>query len=130
MVVSNTQGEIYKLQKLYQVLTAAHCVVSRYVELSTIQVLAGRHDLRMTDKEENGQSRGLKKIIVHKSYKTGEAHDDIALLKVAEPFEFNENITAIRLPLAHGTHEGEATLFGWGSISLNYSMVFPSILQV
>lgn len=87
--------------------------------------------MRLTETEENGQSRRLEKIIVHEKYiQMDDEPFDIALVKVAKPFKFNENITAIRLPPANETQQGESTLFGWGSISTNLTAVLPPILQV
>lgn len=87
--------------------------------------------MRLTETEENGQSRRLEKIIIHEKYvQRDDEPFDIALVKVAQPFEFHENITSIRLPPMDETQEGESTLFGWGSISTNLTSVIPPILQV
>lgn len=86
----------------------------------------------MTEKEENGQSRSVEKFIVHKNFKCKNAGEceDIGLIKVAEPFEFNKNVTSIKLPPANEIPKGESTLFGWGNISTNKTAVHPSVLQV
>lgn len=120
--------------KFDQVLTAAHCAdfLRKSVNVLPVQILAGRHNLSLTEKEENGQSRSVEKFIVHKNFKLERkgACDDIGLIKVAEPFEFNKNVTSIRLPSANETPKGESTLFGWGNISTNKTHVDPSVLQV
>lgn len=96
-----------------------------------LELFAGRHDLRLSESEENGQSRRLEKIIIHEKYiQRDDEPYDIALVKVDSPFEFHENITSISLPPADETQEGSATLFGWGSISTNLTAVIPPILQV
>uniref|UniRef100_A0A336LVN6 CSON006106 protein n=1 Tax=Culicoides sonorensis TaxID=179676 RepID=A0A336LVN6_CULSO len=112
------------------VITAAHCVVN-VPPNHWLELFAGRHDLRLTESEENGQSRRLEKIIVHEKYiQRDDEPYDIALLKVVKPFELNnDTIKAIRLPPAGETQTGNSTLFGWGSISTNLTSVIPPILQ-
>lgn len=96
-----------------------------------LKVYAGRHDLQLAKEEENGQSRSLQKVIVHKNYTRLDVLPcDIGLIKVAEPFIFNKNVTSIRLPPPHDTREGESTLFGWGGISTNFTVIRPQVLQV
>lgn len=111
------------------VLTAAHCVVNRPAEVF-LGVFAGRHNLAA---EENGQHRSIALTLVHEDYPKNPIDDepfDIALLKVAEPFVFDDNVQPIALPPQGTQHFGLTRAFGWGSISRNFTAVLPSILQV
>lgn len=114
------------------VITAAHCVVGRPEGIS-LGIFAGRHDLQLSEEDEQAQHRSIELIIVHEDYPNPPIDDepfDIALIKVSEPFVFNERIQPIKLATQDKLHSGVTRAFGWGSISLNMTAVIPNLLQV
>ncbi|KAL7297636.1 hypothetical protein TKK_0009304 [Trichogramma kaykai] len=76
----------------YHVITAAHCVVSnrtRLVILDPISVVAGTVDLR---KPGSGVYRSAKWVFMPTDYvKTGYRANDIAILRLSEPFPLNDD---------------------------------------
>lgn len=114
------------------VITAAHCVVGRPAGV-TLGIFAGRHNLQLSEQDEQGQHRSIQLIIVHEDYPTRPIDDepfDIALIKVSEPFVFNEQVKPIALADQDKLHIGLTRVFGWGSVSLNMTAVIPNLLQV
>ena len=53
--------------------------------------------------------------------------NDISLLKISEPFTFNDVVQAIPLPEVGESFSGSATVTGWGTLSSGGSS--PAILQ-
>jgi len=113
------------------VITAAHCVVNRPADVF-LGVFAGRHDLLQSELDEGGQHRSIALTLVHEDYPKNPIDDepyDIALLKVTEPFVFDERVQPIALPAQDELHYGVSRVYGWGSISKNKTAVIPNILQ-
>jgi len=114
------------------VLTAAHCVLDMedgsptFLQLSSttesLQVMAGNHDVNWEADSEPGeqyrQKRKITQIIPFPKYAENNANDgrDLALLEVAEPFVFNEQVGPACLPRPGDTvNEGTmCTTSGWG----------------
>ncbi|XP_044019239.1 trypsin-1-like [Aphidius gifuensis] len=95
------------------VLTAAHCAV---YTASQITVRAGS-----TTKGSGGSVHTVSKVIKHEKYKTnmyGVPINDVALLKINEPFTFDETRQAIELfsfkeEIVEGIH---SVITGWGAV--------------
>lgn len=93
------------------VLTAAHCVDGG-VDPSTMQVLAGTHDLR-----QGGEFIDVARIVIHPAFGTSAVANDIALLQLEGRYDYPriELLTPDRAKLAEpGT---TATTIGWGLTS-------------
>ena len=60
----------------------------------------------------------MAKIVLHEDY-SGIDGNDIALLKLASPLEFNDYVSAIPIPASGETFQGYGTVTGWGRLSLN-----------
>lgn len=57
-------------------------------ENTWLKVFAGRHDLSLSEEQENGQHRQIQKVIVHENYFSQDDEPyDIALMKVTEPLQ-------------------------------------------
>ena len=67
------------------------------------------------------------KIVLHEDYSSSGTINDISLLKLASPFEFNDYVNAIPIPSSGETFEGYGTVTGWGTLSLYGSL--PDKLQ-
>ena len=78
------------------VLTAAHCVQNRLTH--TLVVRAGEWDTQTMSEIIPVQNQPVQKIIVHEQYNKGSLYNDIALLFVSSPFEWQENVRPICLP--------------------------------
>lgn len=94
--------------------TAAHCISSEVTE-SSLVVSLGDFDLSTTT-EAKSVARKVSKIAVHPQYNT-KTHDyDIAMVKLASPVNFTDNIQPICLPPTDFNATGKmATVAGWGA---------------
>jgi len=97
------------------ILTAAHCLdffKQLNTELMGLPVFAGIHELSNT---RNGQTRYVDYAASHKGYNGEIGSDDIALLHVSEPFEFNEFVQQAVLPSFREESSGRnSSTYGWG----------------
>uniref|UniRef100_A0A667WZB6 pancreatic elastase II n=1 Tax=Myripristis murdjan TaxID=586833 RepID=A0A667WZB6_9TELE len=95
------------------VLTAAHCINSRY----NYRVELGKHNLK--DTEEGSIALRAAKIFTHEDYNTLLSRHDIALIKLSSPVTFSDTIMPACLPdpgfvLPHGA---PCYVTGWGRLS-------------
>lgn len=93
------------------VLTAGHCLMD--VIPRTLTVVAGSNSVK-----QGGVERNVSKGISHPDFDSIKRINDIALLKLTEPFDFTDAIKPIE-PFEHpevnpGTN---VTVYGWGYIS-------------
>jgi len=108
-------------------ITAGHCVYGRdYDNPSDLRVVAGEYNMFEADGDE--QERPLKKIILHPQYNPGPQLNDIALLKLKEPLEFNELVSPAKMPEKGQTFEGVGVVTGWGT-TIEGGGPAPAILQ-
>ncbi|XP_055613244.1 trypsin-1-like [Uranotaenia lowii] len=113
----------------YHVLTAGHCYV-KYSEDGHFEVVAGAHDLTAAAAtKENEQRRLVESFTVHESYDGDVGPDDLAIIRVKEPFVLDEYVQTVSLPEHLEEFEGKAMLSGWGSISNSWSQEYPDTLQ-
>ncbi|KAB1272563.1 Ovochymase-2, partial [Camelus dromedarius] len=99
------------------VITAAHCVANRNI-VSTLNVTAGEHDLSYTEPGE--QTLTIETIIIHPYFSTKKPMDyDIALLKMAGGFHFDQFVGPICLPEPGERFEPGfiCTTVGWGRLT-------------
>lgn len=78
------------------VLTAAHCVKTWL--FSELVVILGHHDVLNLKKNETGAERKVKNVIVHPFFNSILLEDDLALLELEIPVNFDETIQPICLP--------------------------------
>ncbi|XP_026462775.1 trypsin-2-like [Ctenocephalides felis] len=105
------------------VLTAAHCISGT----ENYEAVVGKHDLSKSESSE--QRCAYKRTIVHSSFTGRVGPYDVALIELATPFKFNDNVKPIRLPLKDEAHSGQVTLSGWGSTSTTIFPTYPNELQ-
>ncbi|KAM9061124.1 chymotrypsinogen A-like [Sarcophilus harrisii] len=105
------------------VVTAAHCYVK-----TTDKVIAGMHD--MNSYREKVQVLRIAKIFRNKNYDPDTLINDIALLKLATPANFQKNVFPVCLPSASDDFPEGTTCVttGWGRTIYNASRL-PNILQ-
>ncbi|XP_059613173.1 trypsin-1-like [Phlebotomus argentipes] len=107
------------------ILTAAHCV--KIFDKDT-EVVAGAHSLSQPDEFE--QRRNHSKIIEHEAYLGGVNPHDIALVRLSEPFVFNEQVSKLNLTHTEPHYPtGQATICGWGSMSNTLNPINPDKLM-
>ncbi|XP_057551969.1 ovochymase-2 [Hippopotamus amphibius kiboko] len=109
------------------VITAAHCVANRNIA-STFNVTAGEYDLSYIEPGE--QTLTIETIIIHPYFSTKKPMDyDIALLKMAGAFHFDQFVRPMCLPEPGERFEPGfiCTTAGWGR--LNEDGVVPQVLQ-
>ncbi|XP_065722027.2 chymotrypsin-2 [Drosophila suzukii] len=112
------------------VMTAAHCTNGRPAETLSIQ-------FGVTNININGPNVvGIKKIIQHEDFDPSRQNaNDISLVKVEEPFEFNEvSVAPVELPsLAFAVPQtdagAEGVLIGWG-LNATYGSVQSTLQEV
>lgn len=101
------------------VISAAHCLVRAFnTELSDPK----RYTLRMgvIGRDEQGQSRNVKKILVHSGYTLHSptrrpSFHDIGLLIPDQEFELNEYVSTVKLPQSPIPYRGDmVTVAGYG----------------
>jgi secreted trypsin-like serine protease len=110
------------------VLTAGSCLLA-LPEDGEMVVYAGAHDFS-EEPTATLQLRTIDEQIIHPDYVGGATPYNIAMIRVSEPFVFNEFVQMIALPPKDLIHEGDATMFGWGNTSNTTTVNFPDILQV
>ncbi|KAH8270128.1 hypothetical protein KR018_004308 [Drosophila ironensis] len=101
------------------IVTAAHCTDS----LTTgVDVYLGAWD--RTNPKEDGQQIifvETKNVIVHENWMADTITNDISLIKLPVPIEFNEYVQPAKLPVksdSYSTYSGESAIAsGWGKIS-------------
>ncbi|KAG7165584.1 trypsin-1-like [Homarus americanus] len=107
-------------------ITAGHCVYGeKYDNPDYLRVVAGELNLEKDEGTEQGIV--LSKLILHENFDDFNLYNDIGLLKLSEPLNFNEYVSAIDLPEREYTATGDCILTGWGSLSENGKS--PDILQ-
>jgi secreted trypsin-like serine protease len=79
------------------ILTAAHCV--KYKIPGKLSVVAGDHD-RLHLEGNKEQFRNVSNIFQHQQYDWDNDLNDIAIITLTTPLEFNEYVNSIALPKA------------------------------
>uniref|UniRef100_A0A336LM00 CSON013641 protein n=1 Tax=Culicoides sonorensis TaxID=179676 RepID=A0A336LM00_CULSO len=105
------------------VITAAHCEERP----NNLRVVAGAHDVERLNGRE--QIRRSTAFIIHQNYDGGVGPNDIALVKVAQPFQFNLMVRAINLPQPRTYPTGWGLASGWGDMSRDASGNYARFLQ-
>jgi prostatin (serine protease 8) len=108
------------------ILTAGHCV-TEVPALGEYKIIAGITGLN----ENNADKQEINVIdkIVHPNFNGGVGPNDVALLRLATPLEFNDRVQPISLPAADSEPSGDTVLSGWGSISTSEFPEMPNQLQ-
>lgn len=106
------------------ILTAAHCLNN--VPINQFEVAAG-----ITDRTENinGQYIDVAQVIIHPAYDPSTSNNDVALIRLAVPLNFNNRVLPITLTnsLSHTAIGQTARVTGWGN-TLDGTNPSPSIV--
>jgi len=120
----------------YNIVCAAHCVDGRSSDLSLFRVVAGAKDIGASSVEFGIQRRMISEIMIHEDYDYNVNSNDIVLLRLDEPLDFNDifsffSVKPIKLAES-GYEPAEGTVCinsGWGSVSDTSKPEFPNKLQ-
>ncbi|XP_051543952.1 transmembrane protease serine 9-like [Myxocyprinus asiaticus] len=99
------------------VITASHCF-KRYKKASLWITVVGMHDLENAN-ETCQQTVKVDKIIQHENYNQKTNENDIALMKLQTPLEFNEYVRPVATWIGDLPSEESCTVTGWGAIREN-----------
>jgi secreted trypsin-like serine protease len=106
------------------ILTAAHCLND--VPLNQLDVAAG-----ITDRTDNinGQYINVAQVIIHPDYDPATSNNDVALIRLDVPLNFNARVLPIKLTnsLSHSYIGQTARVTGWGN-TLDGTNPSPSIV--
>ncbi|XP_064472159.1 protein masquerade-like isoform X1 [Ornithodoros turicata] len=103
------------------VLTAAHCVTNLVRNGETFFVRVGDHDLGSAVGSPGAQTQQVATTYIHHNHNGQTLDNDIALLKMQNPFQMNDGVCVVCLP-ARGssrTPGNRCTVTGYGYISEN-----------
>lgn len=95
------------------IVTAAHCSVLGDANLYS--VVAGDHNRDVNEGTE--QVRDVSSVLVHPEYDDWWITNDIALMVLSEPLQFDDYVQPIKLAKAGHTATGDAVTSGWGTTS-------------
>ncbi|CAF4233860.1 unnamed protein product, partial [Rotaria magnacalcarata] len=97
------------------VLTAAHCISTE--DPSLITIIAGIHNRDLGDADESSRQKlQVAEIFVHPDWNADTVINDIALLRLAEPANFNEYVQPACLPGPDPKPDSEVVLISWGAV--------------
>lgn len=105
------------------ILTASHCFGESGLKPASEYLIKtkGLH-------KNKGINQEVEEVILHSGYQVGKYYDDIALLKLKKPIQFEETVLPACLPLENRNYLNEkATVLGWGDTS--YAGRSSEILQ-
>jgi len=107
------------------VLTAAHCQPGF---LGSLLVVLGDFDLTATSEPNTPVERNVKRVVIHRDYVERTFENDLAILELESPVEFQPYIVPICLPkAAEGDFSNQkAIVTGWGKLS--HHGVTPGVL--
>lgn len=110
------------------VLTAAHCVNNHAAD--SLIVRAGEWDTQTELEVLPHQNRQVKEIIVHEGYNKGTLFNDIAVLILDQPFEWQDNIQPVCLPPANTQFDfSRCYATGWGKNKFGRDGIYQVILK-
>lgn len=115
----------------YHILTAAHCFDSSSVSVNEYRVVAGLLNLKQI-KTKNVQQLSIDRIFRHEYYSSTSLVNDIAVIKLRTPVQWNSFVQPICLPKSDGSQDpklGQSVqIAGWGYTS-SYTKQLANQLQ-
>jgi len=94
------------------VLTAAHCVGTD--DPSKIEITAGLHNKQLSEAGTR-QVRKVERIFMHPGWDSKLLKDDIAILRLSQPVQFNRYVQPACLPGPDPPINSEVVIVGWGA---------------
>ena len=97
-------------------LTAAHCIGT--TDPTAITITAGLHNKRKSERDTR-QVLTVAKIYKHTGYDPVAIENDITILKLTKPVEFNKYVQPACLPGPEPQPDENVVLIGWGALKMN-----------
>ncbi|CAF3526760.1 unnamed protein product [Rotaria sp. Silwood1] len=97
------------------VLTAAHCIGTN--NPAAITITAGLHN-KHNDESDTRQVRLVERIFKHPNYNEQTIENDLTILRLVQPVEFNKYVQPACLPGPEPQADGDVVLIGWGALQL------------
>ncbi len=95
----------------YHILTAAHCIDS--LNPATITITAGLHN-KNNNEADTRQVRAVERIFKHQDYNPEAIQNDLTILRLAQPLQFNKYVQPACLPGPDPQPDADVVLIGWG----------------
>ncbi|XP_050358790.1 serine protease filzig [Nymphalis io] len=123
LVIKNKCGGVLISNRF--VTTAAHCQPGF---LASLIAVFGENDLSKDAEPRRPIAKNVRRVIVHRQYDAATFENDLALLELDSPVQFDAHIVPICMPQDDTDFTGRVgTVTGWGR--LTYNGIVPSILQ-
>ncbi|XP_018337986.1 PREDICTED: mucin-5AC isoform X1 [Trachymyrmex septentrionalis] len=107
------------------VITAAHCQPGF---LASLVAVFGEYDISGELESKRSVTKNVRRVIVNRGYDPATFENDVALLELESPVQFDEHIVPICMPEDGIDFTGRmATVTGWGRLKYNGGV--PSVLQ-
>ncbi|XP_011870286.1 PREDICTED: mucin-5AC isoform X2 [Vollenhovia emeryi] len=107
------------------VITAAHCQPGF---LASLVAVFGEFDISGELESKRSVTRNIRRVVVNRGYDPATFENDLALLELESPVQFDEHIVPICMPEDGIDFTGRmATVTGWGRLKYNGGV--PSVLQ-
>ncbi|XP_025269906.1 uncharacterized protein LOC105251146 isoform X1 [Camponotus floridanus] len=107
------------------VITAAHCQPGF---LASLVAVFGEFDISGELESKRSVTKNVRRVIVNRGYDPATFENDLALLELESPVQFDEHIVPICMPEDGIDFTGRmATVTGWGRLKYNGGV--PSVLQ-
>ncbi|XP_078504323.1 trypsin-3-like [Lissotriton helveticus] len=106
----------------YWIVSAAHC----YQPANTLVAYLGEYDTTYTESTE--QAIQVSKVIKHPNYNSQNQDNDIMLVKLSKPAQYNHYVSPIALPTSCAAAGTWCLTSGWGN-TVPDSVVYPRVLQ-
>ncbi|XP_018393752.1 PREDICTED: uncharacterized protein LOC108772673 [Cyphomyrmex costatus] len=107
------------------VITAAHCQPGF---LASLVAVFGEYDISGELEPKRSVTKNVRRVIVNRGYDPATFENDLALLELESPVQFDEHIVPICMPEDGIDFTGRmATVTGWGRLKYNGGV--PSVLQ-
>ncbi|XP_071555517.1 uncharacterized protein Flz [Temnothorax nylanderi] len=107
------------------VMTAAHCQPGF---LASLVAVFGEFDISGELEPKRSVTKNVRRVIVNRGYDPATFENDLALLELESPVQFDEHIVPICMPEDGSDFTGRmATVTGWGRLKYNGGV--PSVLQ-
>jgi hypothetical protein len=97
------------------VLTAAHCIGT--TDPSLITITAGLHN-RLINEPGTRQVKTVERIFKHPNYNPQTTENDLTILRLAQPVQFNKFVQPACLPGPDPRPDADVVLIGWGALTL------------
>ncbi|XP_068220837.1 trypsin-1-like isoform X3 [Palaemon carinicauda] len=118
LVSLNYRGKLYCGASLVNdrfLVTAAHCI--KRVNKIRVEIVLGNHN-KSDDSEFSRQTRKVKDWWSHDQFDRKTFYNDIGVIELDEPVDFDRNVRPVCLPTENITYTGENGLVtGWGRLS-------------